>query len=189
MTKQLLVIDNYDSFTYNLVHIIRELSLDPRVVRNDQLTLNDVEEYHKILLSPGPGVPRDAGIMPELLKRFASTKSILGVCLGHQAVAEYYGATLYNLPKVSHGIVSTIILEIEDPIFQDIPKQFKACRYHSWVVKDEQMPEDLMVTSRDASGTIMSLKHRSHEVCGVQFHPESIMTEHGKKLMQNWIEL
>lgn len=187
--KKILVLDNYDSFTYNLVHIIHELGHETDVIRNDEIAVDDVEEYEKILLSPGPGLPENAGIMPELLAKYQTTKNILGVCLGHQAIAESYGAALYNLPKVFHGIVSEINVEKEDAIFQDIPNEFKACRYHSWVINGESLPEDLLVTSRDCSGTIMSVKHQTDEVRGVQFHPESIMTEHGKQLIKNWIDL
>jgi len=187
--KKILVLDNYDSFTYNLVHIIHELGHETDVFRNDEITVDEVNKYEKILLSPGPGLPENAGIMPDLLTRYKSTKSILGVCLGHQAIAESYGAALYNLSKVFHGIVTEIKVEKEDAIFQNIPEKFNACRYHSWVINEENLPDDLLVTSRDSAGTIMSVKHKTDDVRGVQFHPESIMTEHGKQLIKNWIEL
>ena len=187
--KKILVLDNYDSFTYNLVHIIHEQGHETDVIRNDEISVDEVADYNKILLSPGPGLPKNAGIMPELLRRYRSTKNILGVCLGHQAIAESYGAALYNLPKVFHGIVTEINVEKEDAIFQDIPKEFKACRYHSWVINDENLPKEILVTSRDTAETIMSIKHKIDNVRGVQFHPESIMTEHGKQLIKNWIEL
>lgn len=186
---KVLVLDNYDSFTYNLVHILRELGVDLEVYRNDQISLDEVEKYDKILLSPGPGLPSEGGIMPELLKRYGSTKSILGVCLGHQAIGECFGASLYNLPTVFHGIVTKISMEEEDALFSDMPEDFNVCRYHSWVIAEENLPEDLIVTSRDAEGTIMSVKHKTLDIRGVQFHPESVMTEHGKQLMKNWIEL
>lgn len=187
--KDVLVLDNYDSFTYNLVHMLREMGVEPAIFRNDQISIKAVDKYKKILLSPGPGLPDQAGTMPALLTKYKSTKSILGVCLGHQAIVRSYGAKLYHLPKVFHGIVTEVKLENEDVIFHEIPKTFKACRYHSWIVKEEDLPEDLIITSRDSVGTIMSIKHRIHDVRGVQFHPESIMTEHGKQLIKNWVEL
>ena len=182
-----LVLDNYDSFTYNLVHILRELDVTLEVHRNDQLALDEVSRFDKILLSPGPGLPSEAGIMPDLLQRYASSKSILGVCLGHQAIGECYGATLYNLPTVFHGIVTPIYVKDKTGIFSELPTDFQVCRYHSWVIAEENLPKDLLVTSRDADGTIMSIRHKLHDVQGVQFHPESIMTEHGKQLIKNWI--
>lgn len=185
---KVLVLDNYDSFTYNLVHILRELGADMDIFRNDKIGLDDVASYDKILLSPGPGLPSEAGIMPELLRQYGSSKSILGVCLGHQAIGECYGSSLYNLPTVFHGIVTKIIVSEADGLFNGLPKVFNVCRYHSWVIKEEELPADLIVTSRDESGTIMSVKHHVHDVQGVQFHPESIMTEHGKLLIKNWLE-
>ncbi|MCP4458212.1 MAG: aminodeoxychorismate/anthranilate synthase component II [Cytophagales bacterium] len=187
--KRLLILDNYDSFTYNLVHMVKELGVQPDIQRNDQIDMGHVDRYDKILLSAGPGIPKQAGIMPELLTKYKATKSILGVCLGHQAIAESEGAILYNLPKVYHGIVTRVNLEMEDTLFQDIPEQFNACRYHSWVIKDENLTKDLLVTSRDDSGIIMSIRHKRYDVRGVQFHPESIMTEYGKQLIKNWIEI
>ena len=185
---KVLVLDNYDSFTYNLVHILRELGVDMDIFRNDKISLEAVEDYDKILLSPGPGLPSEAGIMPELLKRYGSSKSILGVCLGHQAIGECYGGVLYNLPTVFHGVVTKIQITESGGLFNTLPEEFNVCRYHSWVIKDANLPSDLIVTSRDELGTIMSVKHRLHDVQGVQFHPESIMTEHGKLLIKNWIE-
>ena len=187
--KKILVIDNHGSFTYNLVHMFRELGFEPDVNENDQIDLDQVDAYDKILLSPGPGLPNEAGIMPEILAKYKETKSILGVCLGVQGIAESYGAVLRNSPKVFHGIVTKIHVEFNDPIFQHIPHEFNACRYHSWIIKDEDLPENITVTSRDDSGTIMSIMHKTHDVRGVQFHPESIMTEFGKQLFKNWIEL
>jgi len=182
-----LVLDNYDSFTYNLVHILRELDVTLEVHRNDQLPLDEVSRFDKILLSPGPGLPSAAGIMPALLQRYSPEKSILGVCLGHQAIGECFGASLYNLPTVFHGIVTPIYVTEKTGIFQELPNDFQVCRYHSWVIAEENLPNDLLVTSRDAHGTIMSVRHKSYDVQGVQFHPESIMTEHGKQLIKNWI--
>ena len=188
---KILVIDNYDSFTYNLVHILRELGFtnETNVVRNDQFELEQVDQYSHVLLSPGPGVPKDAGLMPEVIKKYASSKNILGVCLGHQGIAEHFGAELYNLPQVFHGMVTPIEVKEEDEIFEGLPASFNVCRYHSWVVKKETVPEEMEVTSVAENGNIMSIKHKELNVRGVQFHPESIMTEHGKRLIQNWIEL
>lgn len=189
--KRILVIDNYDSFTYNLVHILREQGLEEsmRIVRNDQFELNEVVDYSHILLSPGPGLPKDAGLMPQVIQRYAPTKNILGVCLGHQGIAEVFGARLFNLPQVYHGMVTPIELKTEDPLFKGLPDSFNVCRYHSWIVEKDSLPEDLEVTSVAENGNIMSLRHKKFNVRGVQFHPESIMTEHGKMLIQNWLEL
>ena len=186
----ILVIDNYDSFTYNLVHILRELGYSDtmRIVRNDQFELDEVEDFDNILLSPGPGVPKDAGLMPQVIKRYAPSKNILGVCLGHQAIGEAFGSELLNLPKVYHGIVTNIEVKGEDRLFEGIPSSYRVCRYHSWVIDKEKVGADLEVTSVAENGNIMSVKHRAYNVRGVQFHPESIMTEHGKKLIENWLE-
>lgn len=189
--KKILVIDNYDSFTYNLVHIIRELGHEEsmNIFRNDKFNIKEVENYDHILLSPGPGVPKDAGLMPEVIKQYASTKNILGVCLGHQGIGEAFGSELLNLPTVFHGMVTPIEVIEEDQIFNDIPRSFNVCRYHSWVIDKESISDDLTITSVSENGNIMSLKHKKHNVRGVQFHPESIMTEHGKKLIENWLAL
>lgn len=184
-----LVLDNYDSFTYNLVHILRALEIDAVVKRNDQIGLDEVNAFDKILLSPGPGLPSEAGIMPQLIDRYKSNKSILGVCLGHQAIGECFGAKLFNLPTVFHGIVTETHLENQDQLFHGVPNTFQACRYHSWVIADDQLPDDLTITSRDANGTIMSVKHKQYDVRGVQFHPESIMSEHGKTIIANWLKI
>ena len=188
--KKVLVIDNYDSFTYNLVHILRELGLDNEleVHRNDKITVDYVEGFEKILLSPGPGLPKDAGIMPEVIKRYASSKSIMGVCLGHQGIAESFGAELFNLPTVFHGVATqTKLTDEEDVLFKGLPSQFNVCRYHSWAVTPGGLPDVLKVTAVDETGNIMAIRHKSYRVRGVQFHPESIMTEHGIQMMENWI--
>lgn len=188
--KKVLVIDNYDSFTYNLVHILRELGLDNEleVHRNDKITVDYVEGFEKILLSPGPGLPKDAGIMPEVIKRYASSKSIMGVCLGHQGIAESFGAELFNLPTVFHGVATqTKLTYEEDVLFKGLPSQFNVCRYHSWAVTPGGLPDVLKVTAVDETGNIMAIRHESYRVRGVQFHPESIMTEHGIQMMENWI--
>jgi len=188
--KKILVLDNYDSFTYNLVHYVEQLTdFKVDVFRNDQISIKDVGEYDKIILSPGPGIPNEAGISKEIIKTYGPTKSILGVCLGHQAIAEVYGAKLYNLPTVYHGVSTTVILTNKvDYIFKDVPKIFEAGRYHSWMVSRDGFPEDVMyVSSIDENGEIMSISHKNHDVKGVQFHPESVLTEHGLKMIENWI--
>lgn len=189
--KKILVIDNYDSFTYNLVHILRELGMSEvmKVVRNDAFNMEEVDEYHHILLSPGPGVPDGAGLMKDVIHQYASTKNILGVCLGHQGIGEVFGAELFNLPQVFHGMVTPIELTCDDQLFQGLPRQFNVCRYHSWVVKKENLPESMEITCVAENGNIMGLKHRHYNVRGVQFHPESIMTEYGKELLENWLKL
>lgn len=189
--RKVLVIDNYDSFTYNLVHILRELGLndDLRIVRNDQFTLDQVAEYDHILLSPGPGLPVDAGLMPQVIERYASTKNILGVCLGHQGIGEAFGAKLFNLPQVYHGVVTEVNIIEDDELFRSIPKSFKACRYHSWVIQKETLGSDLEITGIAENGNIMAIRHKEYCVRGVQFHPESIMTKYGAKMIQNWLEL
>lgn len=189
--RKVLVIDNYDSFTYNLVYLLRELGEKPRVVRNDKFLLEEVNDFDKVLLSPGPGIPAEAGLMPELLKEYASSKSILGVCLGHQAIGEAFGASLYNLPEVVHGLATPC--QISDPLdllFRGVPEQFSVGRYHSWVVKPESIkPEsELKVTATDGNGQIMALRHSRFDVAGLQFHPESILTEQGKQMIENWLK-
>ncbi|MBF0695428.1 MAG: aminodeoxychorismate/anthranilate synthase component II [Flavobacterium sp.] len=184
-----LVIDNYDSFTFNLVHYLEDLNANITVFRNDEFELDEVEKFHKILLSPGPGIPDDAGLLKPLIKKFAATKSILGICLGQQAIAAVFGGSLFNLVKVYHGVGSEIqIIAPSEPLFQDLPQKFTVGRYHSWTVSP-QLPASLEATSIDANGQIMSLRHVIYDVRGVQFHPESILTQNGKKLLQNWLEL
>ncbi len=187
--KHILVIDNYDSFTYNLVHYIRNLTDDPlEVFRNDKIALKDIAKYEKIVLSPGPGIPVEAGICLELISEYAASKSILGVCLGHQAICEAFGGKLINLERVYHGVATPIhLLEREDPLYKGIPEKFNAGRYHSWVVAKEQLPDCFSITSEDEEGMIMGISHKQYNVIGVQFHPESILTEYGMKIMENWI--
>ncbi|MDA0193825.1 MAG: aminodeoxychorismate/anthranilate synthase component II [Bacteroidetes bacterium] len=188
---KILVLDNYDSFTYNLVHLVKELGYGSGmdVFRNDKISLNDVNKYDKIILSPGPGLPKDAGIMPELIKRYAPSKSILGVCLGHQAIAEAFSGKLLNMPVVLHGIADMAQLISDDLIFKGLPREFKVCRYHSWTVIPDSMNGSLEVTAVDQNYNIMALRHREFDVRGLQFHPESIITEHGKEIMKNWLEI
>jgi anthranilate synthase component 2 len=188
--KKILVIDNYDSFTYNLVQYVERITdARPDVFRNDEIELGDMENYEGILLSPGPGIPNEAGLLIPLIKSFGSTKSILGVCLGHQAIAEAYGGVLENLPTVLHGIQSLMVHNNNDPVlFENVPREFQAGRYHSWVVSRENWPDELVITSTDPDGEIMSLKHKSYRVRGVQFHPESILTDMGYLMLENWIK-
>lgn len=170
---KILLLDNYDSFTYNLLHIVKELGAQVEVRRNDQITLDEVERFDKILLSPGPGIPEEAGILLPLIRRYAPTKSILGVCLGEQAIGEAFGAKLVNLTEVYHGISSDIQIVANDPLFEGLPRRFQAGRYHSWVVSREQFPDCLEVTAVDTEKNyIMALRHRTYDVRGIQFHPE-----------------
>ncbi|MEM0993392.1 MAG: aminodeoxychorismate/anthranilate synthase component II [Bacteroidota bacterium] len=187
---KVLVLDNYDSFTYNLVQYIQEILDDEvAVFRNDQIALEDIAAYDVIILSPGPGVPKEAGIMPQLIERYASSKKILGVCLGHQAIGEAFGGELHNLEDVLHGIETPIeVMDEAEVLFQDIPNTFTGGRYHSWVVKKENLPNDFVITAEDERGVIMGIRHKEYDVRGVQFHPESIMTEHGKVMLKNYLE-
>ena len=181
-----LVIDNYDSFTYNLVHYLEDLGCTVTVRRNDRLTLDEVAAFDKIVLSPGPGIPDEAGLLKQIIAKYAPTKSILGVCLGQQAIGEVFGGSLINLEEVYHGIATSIEIIKEDPIFAGLPKNIEVGRYHSWVVNPD-LPEVLEATSLDENGQIMSLRHREYDVCAVQFHPESVLTPEGKKILENWI--
>lgn len=187
---KVLILDNYDSFTYNLVQYIEEILEQPvEVYRNDAIALEAVDRYDVIVLSPGPGVPAEAGIMPALIKKYAPSKHILGVCLGHQAIGEAFGADLENLQQVFHGIESE--MQVLDPtavLFQGLGASFKAGRYHSWVIKKNSMPETLKVTAIDDTGEIMALEHKKYKVQGLQFHPESIMTPKGKKMLKNFFD-
>lgn len=186
---KVLVFDNYDSFTYNIVHALRELGVNPDVVRNDKIDLHEVEKYDKIIISPGPGIPEEAGMLMPLLKRYASKKSILGVCLGHQAIGENFGARLYNLPEVYHGISTPVNIITEDYIFEGLPKEINVGRYHSWVVDTHQFPEDeLEITATDTEGHIMAMHHKEYDVRGVQFHPESVLTPEGLQIIKNWLQ-
>ncbi len=186
--NKILVIDNYDSFTYNLVHYLIDLGCEVTVKRNDKLTLEEVDNFDKILLSPGPGIPDEAGLLKAIIKKYGATKSILGICLGQQAIAEVYGGVIENLNKVYHGVATKVdIIEKDDKLYKDIPKQIEVGRYHSWVVKKD-MPACLVTTAVDKNGEIMSLKHKDFDVRAVQYHPESILTPQGKKILKNWVE-
>ena len=186
---KILVLDNYDSFTYNLVQMIEQIMAQKvDVFRNDQISLDDVVKYDKIILSPGPGIPKEAGILLEVIKKYASTKSILGVCLGQQAIAEAFGGSLINLSEIFHG-VATEATQIKDHrLFKNLPEKLQVGRYHSWAVNPEDFPEELEITSVDESGMIMSLKHKKYDVHAVQYHPESILTPKGRQILENFLK-
>lgn len=186
---KILIFDNYDSFTYNLVHLVKSLGYTKvDVIRNNKISLEEVEIYDKIILSPGPGIPGEAGLLLPLIKEYAHRKSILGVCLGHQAIGEAFGATLTNLEDVYHGIATKIALCDKDYIFDNLDNEFEVGRYHSWVVSDRNFPDCLTVTATDANGLIMALKHNQYDVHGVQFHPESILTPQGCTIIENFLK-
>jgi len=186
---KILVLDNYDSFTYNLVHYLEKVSdAAVEVYRNDKISIKEIERFDKILLSPGPGIPSEAGILIDVIKTYASSKSILGVCLGQQAIAEAFGGTLTNMTDVFHGVSTPIEIVAEDILFQNIPKQLLVGRYHSWCVNKSTLPEELEITALDETGNIMALRHKKLDVRGVQFHPESVLTEHGLQMIKNWVE-
>ncbi len=187
--KKVLVIDNYDSFTYNLVHYLEDLDCEVTVKRNDKLTLEEVDAFEKIVLSPGPGIPDEAGLLKSIIKQYAATKSILGVCLGQQAIGEVFGGTLINLDTVFHGIATEVDITVDDEqLFKGLEKTIEVGRYHSWVV-DANLPDQLEATSFDCNGQVMSLRHKVYDVRGVQYHPESVLTPNGKQILENWINL
>ena len=185
--RKIIVIDNYDSFTYNLVHYLEDLDCDVTVKRNDQLNLEEIDAYDKIVLSPGPGIPDEAGLLKDIIKAYAPTKSILGVCLGQQAIGEVFGGTLNNLKEVYHGVATTVTIAVNDePMFKNLDTKIEVGRYHSWVV-DTNLPDVLEATSFDENGQIMSLRHKQYDVKGVQYHPESVLTPNGKQILENWL--
>jgi anthranilate synthase component 2 len=191
---KILVFDNYDSFTYNLVHLVEKILHEKvDVYRNDQIPLEKVKEYDKIILSPGPGIPVEAGLMLPLIKEYASTKPILGVCLGHQAIGEAFGGKLVNLSTVYHGVATPVKIKsekskVKNDLFENLPDELEVGRYHSWVVSKENFPEELEITAEDDNGYIMGLQHKTYDVQGVQFHPESVLTPMGEKIMRNWLK-
>jgi anthranilate synthase component 2 len=212
MTMRILVFDNYDSFTYNLVHLVEKITRQKvDVYRNDQVPMEKIKEYDKIILSPGPGIPGEAGLLLPLIKEYASSKSILGVCLGHQAIGEAFGGKLVNLSEVYHGVAtpvrvvsressnvsressdvngsnSRLTSHVSRGLFENLPEIFEAGRYHSWIVSDENFPEELEVTARDENNFIMALQHKTYDVQGVQFHPESVLTPRGEDILKNWL--
>ena len=186
---KILVFDNYDSFTYNLVHAVKKLGYsDVEVYRNDQIALEEIDRFDKIILSPGPGVPSESGILLDVIRRYAPTKSILGVCLGEQAIAEAFGGTLINLTEVHHGVSSMIDVLEEDVLFAGLPEQLEVGRYHSWAAEKSTLPDCLTITAVDEEGMIMALAHKTYDVSGVQFHPESVLTPDGERMLKNWLE-
>jgi anthranilate synthase component 2 len=186
---KILVYDNYDSFTYNLVHLVEHITKQKvDVFRNDKLPMENVAAYDKIILSPGPGIPSEAGQLLELIGIYAPTKSILGVCLGHQAIGESFGGKLTNLSKVYHGVATPIEIVKPEGVFSGLPSTLEVGRYHSWVVSDEGLPGELEVTARDEQGLIMAMRHKKYDVTGVQFHPESVLTPDGETMMRNWLK-
>ena len=190
---KILIFDNYDSFTYNLVHMVERITNEKTdVYRNDKISLESISEYDKIILSPGPGLPCESGLLLPLIKKFAPAKSILGVCLGQQAIAEVFGGKLINLKNVYHGVATKVMVDehrtkMQNDVFKDLPSELDAGRYHSWVVDNEDFPDDLEITARDENGLIMGLRHKTFDVQGVQFHPESVLTPDGEKMIRNWL--
>lgn len=185
---KIVIIDNYDSFVYNLSHLLKELGAEVTVKRNDQFKLEELEAFDKILLSPGPGIPEEAGLLLDVIRTYAGKKPILGVCLGEQAIGEVYGGKLTNLDEVFHGIQSPITLTTPDYLFEGLPSQIQVGRYHSWVVDQKGLPNCLEVTAVSKEGYIMALRHKTLDVRGVQFHPESVLTPDGKQILANWIQ-
>jgi anthranilate synthase component 2 len=186
----IVVIDNYDSFTYNLVHAIKKITgLPVDVFRNDEITLSDLEKYDKIVLSPGPGIPEEAGLLLDIIKEFGPKKSMLGVCLGYQAIGEAFGGKLHNMNKVLHGVATPVTLTTtKSQLFEGLPATFEVGRYHSWIVEKENLPDCFEVTSYDNEGLIMSMQHKEYDVQGVQFHPESVLTPLGEEILRNWLK-
>lgn len=185
---RIVIIDNYDSFTYNLAHLVKELGAEVEVLRNDQFQIEDLLPYDKIILSPGPGIPSEAGLLLDVIRQYAPIKPILGVCLGHQAIGEYFGGHLTNLSQVFHGVSSTVSVTTPDYIYNELPDQIEVGRYHSWVVDTQAFPDCLEITSVSEEGQIMSLRHRQYDVRGIQYHPESVLTPDGQKIISNWLE-
>ena len=184
-----VIIDNYDSFTYNLSHLVKELGAEVCVVRNDRFNLDDIDAFDKIILSPGPGIPSEAGLLLDVIRRYAGRKPIMGVCLGHQAIGEAFGGTLENLSEVFHGVATPCHIIAEDPLFKGIAPNFEVGRYHSWVVSRENFPDCLEVTAVSDEGQVMALRHRTMEIHGIQFHPESVLTPEGRIIIQNFLAL
>ena len=186
---KIVIIDNYDSFTYNLSHLVKEQGAEVQVLRNDQFELRALEAYDKIILSPGPGIPSEAGLLLDVIRTYAGKKPILGVCLGHQAIGEVFGARLENLTQVFHGVATPCQIVADDPIFEGLERTITVGRYHSWVVATDGLPVCLEVTALSDEGQIMALRHRQLNVRGIQFHPESVLTPDGRKMLQNWLYL
>lgn len=186
---KILVFDNYDSFTYNLVHLVKELGFnDVEVCRNDKISLKEVAQYDKIILSPGPGIPSESGLLLPLIKEYAASKSMLGVCLGHQAIAEAFSAVLENLEEVYHGVTSEIEIISDDILFNGLPRRIEVGRYHSWIVSNKRLPDCIQVTAVDGERQIMAFRHKAYDLHGVQFHPESVLTPSGKIIVSNFLK-
>lgn len=183
-----VIIDNYDSFTYNLAHLVKELGAEVDVLRNDKFELEELEKYDKIILSPGPGIPEEAGLLLEVIRTYAGRKPILGVCLGEQAIGQAFGGKLTNLSEAFHGIQTNVKIKNKDYIFSGLPTEIPVGRYHSWVVDTDGFPEELVITAISSEGQIMALKHREYDVHGIQFHPESVLTPDGKQIVGNWLK-
>lgn len=186
---KIVIIDNYDSFTYNLSHLVKELGADVTVLRNDQFTLPQLQPFDRIILSPGPGIPSEAGLLLDVIRTYAGHKPMLGVCLGHQAIGEVFGAQLVNLSEVFHGVATEGTQLGNDPIFAGLPRRITMGRYHSWVVEKESLPDTLEITALSDEGQIMALRHRSYNIHGIQFHPESVLTPQGRGIVRNWMSL
>ncbi len=186
---KIVIIDNYDSFTYNLSHLVKELGAEVTVLRNDQFELQQLEQFSKIILSPGPGIPSEAGLLLDVIRTFAGRKPILGVCLGHQAIGEVFGARLENLSDVFHGVATPCHIVADDPLFSGLDRDITVGRYHSWVVSEKAFPDSLEITAVSDEGQVMALRHRELNVRGIQFHPESVLTQDGKHMLQNWLFL
>lgn len=185
---KIVIIDNYDSFTYNLSHLVKELGADVTVLRNDQFNLDDIKEYDKIILSPGPGIPSEAGLLLDVIREYAGKKPILGVCLGHQAIGEVFGAQLENLSDVFHGVATPCQITVDDLLFTGLSSEITVGRYHSWVVSRQSFPGCLEITAVSPEGQIMALRHKDYDVRGIQFHPESVLTPDGKTMINNWLK-
>lgn len=185
---KIVIIDNYDSFTYNLSHLVKELGADVTVLRNDQFNLDDIKEYDKIILSPGPGIPSEAGLLLDVIREYAGKKPILGVCLGHQAIGEVFGAQLENLSDVFHGVATPCQITVDDLLFTGLSSEITIGRYHSWVVSRQSFPGCLEITAVSPEGQIMALRHKDYDVRGIQFHPESVLTPDGKTMINNWLK-
>lgn len=186
---KIAIIDNYDSFTYNLSHLVKELGADVTVLRNDKFEIEQLAHFDKLILSPGPGIPSEAGLLLDVIRTYAATKPMLGVCLGHQAIGEAFGAKLTNLSDVFHGVATEGTQFGNDPIFRDLPNRIKMGRYHSWVVSKDNLPASLEITAESDEGQIMGLRHKQYDIHGIQFHPESVLTPDGKTIVDNWLRL
>ncbi len=188
MSKKIVIIDNYDSFTYNLSHLVKQLGAEVTVVRNDQFKLSDLEKFDKIILSPGPGIPTEAGLLMNVIAEYKGKKPILGVCLGHQALGESFGGTLTNLSQVFHGVQTEVTITEDDYIFEGLEKKIPVGRYHSWVVDTKGFPSDLEITAVSEEGQVMALRHKQFDIRGIQFHPESVLTPDGEQMLKNWLK-